>query len=108
MLDLHTLPGWFTHTLITLPVVILGLFLNWALGWPAHLAAFAMTFFWLSREQYWEELKLRKEDRRSVKDLAWTMVMVFRPIERNMDFLVPVVLAWLLTMGYVQLVWENM
>lgn len=91
-----------SHTIITIPAVLLGLALHWWLGAPApYTAAVAMTGLWFSREQYWDELKLRRVGRDSWRDVLVTMAMVFRPMQRNMDFFAPVAVAWAMTAVYI-------
>ena len=94
------------HSLITVPAVLLGLALHWWFGVPvAYTAAAVMSGVWFSREQYWEELTLRDTRVDSVRLNTWrdvlaSMFMVFRPMERNLDFYVPVAVAWAMTVAY--------
>lgn len=85
----------FSHSAITAVFMLIA---PWLIG-PIVAAAF-MTGIWFSREQYREEMKLRKVDRDGWKDVLWTMCMVFRPMKRNLDFFAPVIVAWAMAYGY--------
>lgn len=81
----------YSHSAITATFMLAT---SWLIG-PIMAAVF-MSGIWFSREQYREEMKLRKVRRDSWKDVLWTMLMVFRPMTRNRDFFAPVAVAWVI------------
>jgi hypothetical protein len=82
-----------SHSLITVAWMTGALAIYAAFGLSPWFAALFILGVWWSREQYWEELKLRQVGRRSLADVIVTMVMVFRPMRRNMDLFAPAAVA---------------
>lgn len=93
----------FGHSTITAVWMLFAGLWCWLLGdWFTGPLAFAsfITGVWWSREQYWDEIKLRKVGRDSWRDVLWTMLMILRPMERNLDLFTPVAVAWIMAAVY--------
>jgi hypothetical protein len=87
-----------SHSIITLVWMLVALGVHF-IGVSPFLMAASATGWWWSREQYWDELKLRNEGRRSIADIAYTVVKVWWPERRNMDLIAPAIVAWVMATG---------
>ena len=99
-----------SHSLITLAWMISALGWKWLLGLKSHawrMFVLGWTGFiigvWYSREQYWEELKYRERGEGAPLEILPTLVYMFVPTQRNMDFILPVVIAVVLAAAFVRL-----
>jgi hypothetical protein len=69
------------------------------LGWTGFIIG-----VWYSREQYWEELKYRERGEGAPLEILPTLVYMFVPARKNMDFILPVVIAVVMAAAFVLLI----
>ena len=99
-----------SHSLITVSWMLCALGFKWLLGLKSNawrMFVLGWTGFiigvWYSREQYWEELKYRERGEGSPWEILPTLVYMFRPTQKNMDFILPVVIAMVIAAAFVLL-----
>ena len=99
-----------SHSLITLSWMLCALGLKWLLGLKSNawrMFVLGWTGFiigvWYSREQYWEELKYRERGEGAPLEILPTLVYMFVPTRKNMDFILPVVMAVVLAAAFILL-----
>ncbi|MCG2601425.1 MAG: hypothetical protein KBO59_28420 [Achromobacter sp.] len=99
-----------SHSLITLAWMISALGWKWLLGLKStawRMFVLGWTGFiigvWYSREQYWEELKYRERGEGAPLEILPTLVYMFVPTQKNMDFILPAIIAVVLAAAFVLL-----
>lgn len=99
-----------SHSLITLAWMLWALGFKWLLGLKSNawrMFVFGWTGFiigvWYSREQYWEELKYRERGEGGPMEILPTLVYMFVPTQKNMDFIAPSIIAVVFAAAFVRL-----
>lgn len=99
-----------SHSLITLSWMLCALGFRWLLGLKSNvwrMFVLGWTGFiigvWYSREQYWEELKYRERGEGGPLEILPTLVYMFVPAQKNMDFILPAIIAVVLAAAFVRL-----
>jgi hypothetical protein len=99
-----------SHSLITLAWMLCALGVKWLLGLKSNawrMLVLGWTGFiigvWYSREQYWEELKYRERGEGAPLEILPTLVYMFVPARKNMDFILPAIIAVVMAAAFVLL-----